>query len=52
MFEIATGRPVKVERTRRWVRDLWEVKRRYSGAGAAIVVVSARYAGLRIWWSQ
>jgi hypothetical protein len=36
--EIWIGRPVRVERTRRWVRDLWVVKRRYSGGGAAIFV--------------
>lgn len=38
MLEIATGRPVSVERTSRWARDLCDVKRRYSGAGAAIVL--------------
>lgn len=37
IWEMWIGRPVRVERTRRWARDLWVVKRRNSGAGAAIV---------------
>lgn len=39
ILEIATGRPVSVESTSRWVSDLCEVKRRYSGVGAAILVL-------------
>ena len=35
--EIWIGFPVRVESTSRWVRDLWVVKRRNSGAGAAIM---------------
>lgn len=35
--EMWTGRPVKVERTSRCVRDLCVVNRRNSGAGAAIL---------------
>lgn len=33
MPEMWTGLPVKVERMRRWVNDLWPVRRRYSGFG-------------------
>jgi hypothetical protein len=40
IWEMWMGFPVKVERTRRWVRDLWVVKRRNSGAGAAIMLLS------------
>lgn len=35
--EMWTGFPVRVESTSRWVRDLWVVKRRNSGDGAAIM---------------
>ena len=35
--EMWIGLPVRVEKTRRWVRCLWVVKRRNSGGGAAIV---------------
>ena len=31
------GFPVRVDNTSRWARDLWVVKRRNSGAGAAIM---------------
>jgi hypothetical protein len=37
MREMWMGRPARVERTRRWVKDLWVVKRRNSGAGVVIV---------------
>lgn len=36
IWEMWRGRPVRVERTRRWVRERWLVKRRYSGGGADI----------------
>ncbi len=35
--EMWTGRPVRVERTRRCARELWPVKRRNSGADAVMV---------------
>lgn len=38
--EIWMGRPVRVERTRRCVKDWWVVNRKYSGAGAAMFDVS------------
>lgn len=38
--EMWTGRPVSVERTRRWFRDLWLAKRTYSGTGVAIMIIS------------
>jgi len=37
IWETWMGRPVRVERTSRWLKDLWVVNRRYWGAGAAIV---------------
>lgn len=37
--EMWMGRPVRVERMSRCVKDLWVVKRRNSGAGAAIVLL-------------
>lgn len=37
IWEMWMGFPVRVERTRRVVRWWWVVKRRYSGAGAAIM---------------
>jgi hypothetical protein len=41
--EMWRGRPVKVESTRRCVRDLCVVNRRNSGAGAAMICSSFKY---------
>jgi hypothetical protein len=42
IWEMWIGFPVSVERTRRWVSDLWVVKRKNSGAGVAIVIYFRR----------
>lgn len=38
IWETCIGRPVSVERTRRWVRDLCVVKRKNSGLGVVMIV--------------
>lgn len=37
ILEMCTGRPVRVERTRRWAKDLCPVKRRNSVPGPDIL---------------
>ena len=51
ILEMCTGRPVRVDKTRRWVKCLWPVKRRNSGFLSDMANDTSRQevAGVRQW---
>jgi len=58
ILEICTGRPVRVDRTSRWTKDLCPVKRRNSGKEVDMAVRSLMSVGFLkalscpLWWLQ